>query len=321
MPDDQKVNDSLPPQQAGRSRKKGYIIVAAIVLVAGIIIAGYWYFFLRGVVSTDDAFIDANPTTVSAKMLGRLILLTVDEGSAVDSGQLLAQLDDSDLQAQRLRAEAGLENAQAMVPLAKINMERAEDDFNRAELQIRNGAIPQEQYDHASKTLEAAKAQYKIAQTQVKAARAQLAVVETELQNTRMTAPLGGVVAKKWVMPGDVVAPGQPIYTLYNLQDVWVTANFEETKLTSIHPGDSVEITVDTYSGLKFHGRVTLIGAAASSQFALIPPNNASGNFTKITQRVPVKMILDSLPTMQNGDKPTLRPGMSVEVKLRVQAD
>jgi membrane fusion protein (multidrug efflux system) len=321
MPDDQKPNQSQPPQQAGRSRKKGYIIVFAILLMAGIIVAGYWYIFLRGVVSTDDAYIDANPTTVSSKMLGRLVFLSVDEGDTVDSGQLLAQLDDSDLQAQRLRAEAGLENARAAVPLAKINSERAEDDFNRAEIQYKKGAIPQEQYDHATKALEAAKAQYTIAQTQVKASRAQLAVVETELQNTRLVSPLSGVVAKKWVMPGNVVQPGQPIYTIYNLQDVWVTANFEETKLTSIHPGDKVEITVDAYSGLDFRGQVTLIGAAAASQFALIPPNNASGNFTKVTQRVPVKMILDSLPTMPNGAKPTLRPGMSVEVKLRVQAE
>ncbi len=321
MPEDQKDTDSRPPQPAGRSHKKGYILFAAIIVIAAIIVAGYWYFFLRGVVSTDDAYIDAHPRTVSAKLLGRLVLMTVGSGDPVDSGQLLAQLDDSDLQAQRLRAEAGLENAQAAVPLAKINMERAQDDFNRAELQYKNGAIPQEQYDHASKALEAAKAQYTIAQTQVKAAHAQLAVVETELQNTTILSPSDGLVAKKWVMPGDVVAPGQPIYTVYNLDDVWVTANFEETKLTSIHPGDSVEISVDAYSGLKFRGRVDLIGAAAASRFALIPPNNASGNFTKITQRVPVKMLLDSLPTLRNGDKPTLRPGMSVEVKLRVQAE
>lgn len=321
MPDDLKANQSQPPRQAGRSRKKGYIIVFAILLMAGIIVAGYWFLFLRGVVYTDDAYIDAHPTTVSSKMLGRLVSLSVGEGDTVDSGQLLAQLDDSDLQAQRLRAEAGLENAQATVPLAKINLERAEDDFNRAAIQYKKGAIPQEKYDHATKAFEAAKAQYKIAQTQVKASQAQLAVVETELQNTRIVSPLDGVVAKKWVMPGNVVQPGQPIYTVYNLQDVWVTANFEETQITSIHPGDKVEITVDAYSGLDFRGQVTLIGAAAASQFALIPPNNASGNFTKITQRVPVKMDLDSLPTMPNGAKPTLRPGMSVEVKLRVQAE
>jgi len=321
MPDDQSANNAPPPQPARRSHIKGYIIIAAVVVMAGIIVAGYWYLFLRGVVSTDDAFVDAHPTTVSAKMLGRLIRLTVEEGASVDSGQLLAKLDDSDLQAQRMRAEAGLENAQAAVPLARINMERAQDDFTRAELQYKNGAVPQEQYDHASKALEASKAQYKIAQTQVKSAQAQLAVVETELQNMQISAPLNGVVAKKWVMPGDVVAPGQPIYTLYNLRDVWITANFEETKLHSIHPGDSVEISVDAYSGLHFKGKVTLIGAAAASQFALIPPNNASGNFTKVTQRVPVKMHLDSLPTMPKGGKPTLRPGMSAVVKLRVQAE
>ncbi len=321
MPDDQKTDNTPSKQPEGRSHKKGYIIVVAIVLVAGIIVAGYWYFFLRGVISTDDAYVDAHPRTVSAKLLGRLVLMTAGTGDAVDSGQLLAKLDDSDLQAERLRAEAGLENAQAAVPLAKINMERAEDDFNRAALQYKNGAIPQEQYDHASKALEASKAQYKIAQTQVKAARAQLVVVETELKNTTILSPSAGVVAKKWVTPGDVVAPGQPIYTLYNLHDVWITANFEETKLHSIHPGDSVEITVDAYSGLHFKGKVALIGAAAASQFALIPPNNASGNFTKVTQRVPVRMYLDSLPTMRGGRKPTLRPGMSVEVKLRAQAD
>jgi len=102
------------------------------------------------------------------------------------------------------------------------------------------------------------------------------------------------------------------------LNDVWVTANFEETKLASIHPGDSVEISVDAFPDRKIAGTVELIGAAAASQFSLIPPNNASGNFTKVTQRVPVRIALANRDLGDPGGRSVLLPGMSVEVKIRV---
>jgi membrane fusion protein, multidrug efflux system len=299
-------------------RKKRVIIPVGVTLVVAIMIVFYWYNYLRGFVSTDDAVIDSDAVTISSKILGRIVTLSAEEGDSVKAGQLLVQLDDSDLKAQEAQARAALEYVQQSVTVAKISLNRAKDDFDRASLQYNDHVITREQFDHARKTLEMAEAQQSVSLSQVKASQAQLEVIETQLGNTRVVATAPGVVAKKWVVPGDIVQAGQPILTLYDLQDVWVTANFEETKLASIHVGDAVELSVDAFPDLHLTGRVDLIGAAAASQFSLIPPNNASGNFTKVTQRVPVKI---SFPNPGSGDlhgQHALLPGMSVEVKIRV---
>jgi|WetSurMetagenome_2_1015567.scaffolds.fasta_scaffold07587_2 membrane fusion protein, multidrug efflux system len=308
-----------PPEKRGLHRKKRVVVPLVLLILAAVLVAVYWRAYLRGYVSTDDAYIDGDAVTVSAKMMGRVATLGASEGDSVTSGQLLVRLDDRDLKAQRAQAKAGLEFVRQSVPVAKIGLDRAREDFDRASYQYKNKVVTREQYDHAGKALELAKAQYDVALSQVNASMAQLDVIETQLGNTEVFAPLSGVVARKWIVPGDVVQPGQPIFTLYDLGDVWVTANLEETKLGAIHVGDSVRIEVDAGRGREFAGAVTLIGAAAASRFSLIPPNNASGNFTKVTQRIPVKIsIADARPDAAGG-RFALLPGMSVEVKIRVK--
>jgi membrane fusion protein (multidrug efflux system) len=129
------------------------------------------------------------------------------------------------------------------------------------------------------------------------------------------------VVAKRWVLPGDIVQPGQPILTVYDLENLWVTANFEETKLSSIRLNDPAVISVDAYPDIKLEGKVILIGAAAASQFSLIPSNNASGNFTKVTQRVPIKISIEKPLAANKYNRITLLPGMSVQVKIRIRGN
>ncbi len=299
-------------------RRKRVLIPTLLMLIVAAVVIVYWYNYLRGYVSTDDAVIDSDAVTISSKILGRIVALNADEGDSVKVGELLVQIDDSDLRSQEAQSRASLDYMQENVSVSRISLDRAKDDFDRASMQFKDRVITKEQFDHARKALEMAQAQLSVAQSQVKASQAQLAVVETQLGNTKIIAAASGVIARKWVVPGDIVQAGQPIFTLYNLSDVWVTANFEETKLASIHQGDSVEISVDAFPDQTFHGRVELIGAAAASQFSLIPPNNASGNFTKVTQRVPVKIVL----LKSDGDAPAdhkLLPGMSVEVKIRVK--
>ncbi len=283
-----------------------------LLLCAGLVY-GYWTLFLRGAVSTDDATIDGDPVSISSKIPGRIISLACAEGDSVKQGEKLAQIDDSDLRAQEAQAQAALELSRQSVTLADVNVKKAQEDFDRADTQFHSAVVPQEQYDHAKKALELAQAQAKVSQAQVTSAGAELEVVQTQLKNTEIWAPASGVVARKWIVPGDVVAPGQPIYTIYDLRDLWVTANFEETKLSSIHVGESAEISVDALRGRKLGGRVILIGAAAASEFSLIPPNNASGNFTKVTQRVPIRIGLDDPEGL------CLLPGMSVEVRILVK--
>jgi membrane fusion protein, multidrug efflux system len=299
-------------------QKKRVIIPLLAFLTIAAVGGIYWYMGLQDFVSTDDAFVSANSVSVSTKVLGRIAYLGTDEGDTVQTGQVLVKLDDRNLRAQEASAKARLELAQRSVPLAQVEVNRAQDDFNRAVVQYKGGIVTKEQYDHAQKALEAARAQYSIAISKVSAARAQLGVVEADLQNTIIAAPFDGTVAKRWVLAGDVVQAGQPVFTIYDLKNIWVTANLEETKLGHIRLNDPVEIDVDAYPGMKFTGKVFEIGTYTASEFSLIPPNNASGNFTKVTQRVPVKIsIVD--PSVSASADPVLRPGMSVEVSVKVK--
>jgi membrane fusion protein (multidrug efflux system) len=124
-------------------------------------------------------------------------------------------------------------------------------------------------------------------------------------------APSSGVIARRWVVTGDIVEPGQAIFTVYDLGNLWITANFEETKLPSLRVGEPVEIRVDAYKNRRLSGRVRTVGVATASEFSLFPAQNASGNYTKVSQRVPVRIGLDAIPVR-------LIPGMSVEVKIRI---
>lgn len=310
--------EQKPTPDTPNHRRKRFFIPVLLLLVIAIVVVFYWYEFLRGYVATDDAVIDSDAVTISSKILGRLTTLRADEGDSVTAGDLLVQMDDSDLKAQEAQAQAALDYVQQNVQVAKIALDQARDDFYRDSVQFENNVITRQQFDHAGKALEMARAQQAVAFSHVKASQAQLAVIQTQLKNTRIIASTSGVVARKWVVPGDIVQPGQPIFTLFDLNDVWITANFEETKLASIHPGDSVEISVDAFPGRNLMGTVELIGAAAGSQFSLIPPNNASGNFTKVTQRVPVKIVFTNLDNSDPGKRPVLLPGMSVGVKIRI---
>ncbi len=218
--------------------------------------------------------------------------MNVDEADSVRKGELLVRLDSTDLIAQKQQAEAMLDLDKESISLAQVNLDKAQDDFNRAENQFKDNIIPKEQFDHKQKALEAAKAQLNISKTKVGTAMAQLNVIKTELMNTKIYSPMDGVVAKRWVLKGDVVSPGQPIFTIYDNKNIWITADLEETKLSSLHVGDKAEISVDAYPDNYFDGKIYQIGTNTASQFSLIPPSNASGNFTKVTQRVPIKISI-----------------------------
>ncbi len=321
MTDERKPNAEMKDEDINHVplyRKKRVLIPFIIFILAVAFGAWYWYQHLRNFVSTDDAYIDADRVSIGAKVLGRIVRITADEGSAVKKGDVLARLDETDLQAQMEQAKANLELARASLPLAKVNVDRATEDYKRADVQIKGAVITQEQFSHAQKALDAAQAEYAIALSRVGVAKAQMGVVEAQLQNMTLSAPFDGVVAKRWLLEGDIVQPGQPIYTIYDIQRVWIAANLEETNLEKVKLQNDVEVHVDTYPSRLFRAKVGLIGDYTAAQFSLIPPNNASGNFTKITQRVPLRIYLDDrAPEVR--DKYPLRPGMSVEVKIRVR--
>lgn len=294
------------------------VIPLFLVVLAISIFSWQYYIKLRDFVSTDDAYIDGNRMSISSKILGRINRLAVDEGDTVRQGDIIVRLDDSDLRAQEAQARASLTSAKVNIEVARVGLNKAEDDFKRAAAQFRENIIPKEQYDHALNELESSKARLNMATAQAATSQAQLGVVQTQLRNTIIEAPMSGIVSKRWVLTGDVVQPGQAIVTVYDIQGIWVTAQLEETNLSELHVGDKAEIIVDTYPHLRFTGSLLRIGSNTASQFSLIPPNNASGNFTKVTQRVPIKFSIEQVDA-KNGDRANLLPGMSVEVKVKVR--
>jgi membrane fusion protein (multidrug efflux system) len=319
----EKDRDRLSGAAPGKKKigRKGRLLIIGTVVLVVLGVGGflYWEEFLRKKVSTNDAYIDGHRIAISAEILGRIDRLTADEGDEVKSGQLLVHLDESSLSAQRDLAEANISLAEQNVNLAKVSLSLAQDDYNRTAAQFKDKITTQSQFDHAQKTLEMAQVKYDLALNQVKSSRAELQVIQTQLAYCRIASPIDGIVAKRWVLPGDVVQPSQPILTIYDNSGVWVTVMLEETKISSVHLGDSVEISVDAYSKKKFSGQVILIGAAAASQFSLIPPDNASGNFTKVTQRIPIRVSIDPRESPEENERQKLLPGMSASIKVKVK--
>ena len=299
-------------------RKRRVVIPLGLLLLAAVGGAWYWYVNLRGYVTSDDAYIDADRVSISSKILGRVEKLAVDEGDTVTTGQVLVTLDDSDLRAQMAQATAAFHLAQESVKLASVNLSRAQADYRRAEQEFRTSVITKEQYDHAASALDAAGAEVGIAVSRVAAARAQAGVVQAQLDNTTIRSPFNGNVAKRWVLQGDVVQPGQPVFSIYDRSRVWVTANLEETNMDVVRFDEEVGISVDGYPDRIFGGRVFQLGSSTAAQFSLIPPNNASGNFTKVTQRVPIKISIEER-TPGNPARAVLLPGMSVEIRIRTR--
>ena len=312
LPDDEEI-ESVPLYKNAK-----LVIPLFIVVLAIAIFSWRYYLNLRDFVSTDDAYVDGNRVSISSKILGRIDQLNADEGDTVQQGQILVRIDDSDLRAQETQTKAALAFAKENIEVSRVSLDKAQTDFQRASVQFRENIIPKEQFDHAQNELEAAKARLNLAYAQATTAQAQLGVVQTQLKNTIIEAPMSGVVSKRWVLAGDVVQPGQSVFSVYDVKNIWVTANLEETNLGSLRVGDKAEISVDTYPAIKFSGTIILLGSNTASQFSLIPPNNASGNFTKVTQRVPVKFSITQDDTGR-APRANLLPGMSVEVRVKVR--
>jgi membrane fusion protein (multidrug efflux system) len=164
----------------------------------------------------------------------------------------------------------------------------------------------------APQEVTASQARISAASAEIERARAAVEQARLDLEYTEVRAPVAGIISRKNVEIGTVIQPGQPLLAVVSLEDVWVTANFKETQLHEIRPGQKAEVKVDAYGSQVFNARVDSIAAATGARFSLLPPENASGNFVKVVQRVPVKIVITDKPDIQH----TLRPGMSVEVTV-----
>ena len=317
-----KKNESLMAAQghetSGKPKKKSKVgsIITGIVLILLILAsAAYWYIQKTRFIETDDAFVSANKLNLSPQIMGRVMALYADEGDLVKKGELLVALDSSDMKARLNQAVTALDVAHLGIKLAQVRLDQAQINLNRAEIQIKGNVIPRARYDNILKAFQAAKVEYEMAKSKIVTLKTEIQVIKTGLAHTKLYSNISGIIAKRWILTGDVVAPGQSVFTIYNLKNIWVTAMLKETNLNKISIGDTVNMHVDAYPETKFIGRIFQVGSNTAALFSLIPPDNASGNFTKVTQRIPIKISIK--PVGKTTLKYSLLPGMSVEIKMR----
>lgn len=337
------------PVKKGRGRK--ILAVLALAALGGGGWFGYsWWTEGRFHVETDDAYVDADISRISARATGYIVAMPVAENMRVKAGDVIAQIDDTDarlaLEAANRKVEGqkatitridaliaaqktAIEEAEAELQSAHAEQSRAEKAFERARTLLKGPAGTQQVMDEATAVndkavaavasavaaLDSAHAQVDVLKAQRAEAEATLAglqtavsIAERDLGFTRITAPVDGVFGNKAVDIGALVQPGTRVGAVVPLDDLHVEANFKETQLGRLRPGQEVVISVDALPDETFRGVVESVAPGSGATFSLLPPENATGNFTKITQRVPVRIRID-----QSSDPHgLLRPGLSV---------
>jgi membrane fusion protein (multidrug efflux system) len=332
----EEADTAAPPHK--RSARPFIILgtVLAVVLAAGII---YWL-LNRNYATTDDAQVDGNIYQISPRIAGQVAQVLVTDNQHVTNGQVLVTLDPRDAEASLAKAEADLEQSQAQlqvttantqqsaanVEIANADLLQAQQDYQRY-ASINQRAITQQQLDAATATIRSAKAKYASAMAQlagsqasVTASQAQLDAAKVEVQNaelqlsyTTITAPESGHVSQRTVRDGDVEAAGAGLMAIVGDQ-VWVTANYKETQLNGIHLGNPATVTLDAVPGITFKAHVDSVQYGTGSVFSLLPAENATGNYVKIVQRVPVKLVFDD---SRIANYP-LAPGMSANPSITI---
>jgi membrane fusion protein (multidrug efflux system) len=280
-------------------RRPGVIVVAAALAISGIGYGAFTMFHSFTHESTDDAFIDAHIISTAPKIAGRVAAVHITDNQDVKKEDLLIEIDPAD-------AEAALAQAKGNLAKARATHDKAEQDQKRALGLFSKGVFSAEQRDTAVQNASTSKAD-----TEADGAAVQQA--ELNLKYTKIFAPDDGRVTNKAVEPGDYVQIGQTIFALVT-PERWTTANFKETQLRNMRPGQPAQISVDAYPNHPLRGHVDSIQAGSGARFSLLPPENATGNYVKVVQRVPVKIVLDEQPDVQR----VLGPGMSVVPSVTV---
>jgi len=320
--------------------------LCAMVALAIVAVMGYRHFeHARGWVKTNNAYVAGHVHNVSSRVAGIVEEVLVTENQPVAAGRVLARLDSRDFEVRRkqavaeaAQAHAKLEEAEAQIAQAKAEVThqeayatRAAHDLERDEALYQNavGAISRQEYDQARTECDARRAALRGAEAAVTsagaiaaAARAQESVAlanveaaELQVSYTQIVAPASGRVGRKNLEAGNHVQPGQVLVAIVQ-PEVWVTANFKETQLAHLRPGDAARVQLDAFPGKVFSGHVDGVAPASGAQFALLPPDNAIGNFTRIVQRVPVKIVFDH--PSPPGCVDEMAPGMSATVEVKV---
>ncbi len=323
-----------PAQQKNGARRKGLLILGTVVGIGLLIYAVYWLAYARHFEDTDDAYVASDVIQISSEVPGTVLSVNVDDTQSVQRGQVLVQLDPADAKVALDAAEADLARSVrqvralfAQTSQLKSQLAERQADYDRRKGLTRDGAVSKEELSHAQTALAAVQEQLEatLAQTegttiathpQVLAAVAKVRDAALALHRSQITAPVAGVIAKRGVQVGARIAPGAPLMAVIPLDDVWVDANFKEVQLRNMRVGQPVTLRSDVYGGgATFHGHIAGLSAGSGSAFALLPAQNASGNWIKVVQRVPVRIALDHA---ELGEHP-LRLGLSMSAQVDVR--
>ena len=278
------------------TKKQKIFSVLGVVASLGILYLVYEHLMY---VTTDNAQVEAHSVLIAAKVGGYIKEVHITEGMKVKKDDVLFEIDDRDYQNTLRQIKGELSSLEAQKRDFDRNQKRLSELFSK-------GVVSQQQFDASSTAAAGAKAKYE-------AISAQVAQAELNLENTKIRAPSEGYIAKRSVEVGQLAAPGVPMVGFVDAGERWVTANFKETEIEGVQPGKAVDISIDALSGKRFSGEVESISSATGATFTLLPPDNATGNFTKVVQRVPVKIkILNVSPE----DVSVLKAGLSAYVKV-----
>ena len=330
-------------------RRRGFVILGGVFAAAAVAYGTYWFAVGSRHESTDDAYVAGNRVPVMAEAEGTVTAILADETSEVSQGQVLVKLDDTDAKVALQEAEAKLaatvrhveqlyatdEQLAAKAAAQQATLSQHQSDYQRHEALNKRGyysdsALEQsgtlvtvDQHElaedrHAIAALHAELGEGGVADNpDVKLAAAQVRAAYLTLQRMTIVAPVAGYVAKRDVEIGQRVGSGAPLMAVVPLSQIWVDANFKESQLSRIRPGQPVDLHADVYGGrVAFHGKVVGVDAGTGSAFALLPAQNATGNWIKVVQRVPVRVQIDAAELAQH----PLRLGLSMEVSVDTHA-
>ena len=298
-------------------------VTAIIFLIFGI------YFTIHSIFyqSTDDAFVEGHIVSIAPRVEGPVLKLLIDDNQLVKKGDLLLEIDPKDYEVKLQQAKAKLEEAKASLVRTKnqvtkslSDLEFAQNDYERYSKMFEKGIASKQDYDSSLNKLtsaqsgsNAAKAMYDEISASIKRLEAEVEQDELNLSYTKIYAPEEGLITNRSVEQGNYVQVAQPMFAIVP-EKMWVVANFKETQLANMKPGQPVEIKVDTYRGKKFQGKVDSIQRASGAKASLFPPENAVGSYVKIVQRVPVKIVFT-----EDISKYNIVPGMSVVPEVKVK--
>ncbi|MEO8999484.1 MAG: HlyD family efflux transporter periplasmic adaptor subunit [Rhodanobacter sp.] len=344
------ANDSGMAAKDPAKRRRVLLIVAGAFILAGLIWFLLWLFVFSTREKTDNAYVGGNQVAISAQVPGTVVAILADDTQHVDAGQVLVKLDGTDADTRLQQARSALAQAvrgvrqqtssatgaDAQVDTARLALKKAEADLKRRlpliAAQAESPEIVQHMRDgvaQAQAAVSAAEAQSAAAHAAIEGtdvaqnpmvlqARANFRAAWVAAQRNAVYAPVSGYVAERSVQLGNSVAAGQQLMTVVPLHDLWIDANFKESQLRHIRIGQPVKVTSDLYgSDAEYKGKVIGLGAGTGSVFSLLPAQNATGNWIKVVQRVPVRIALDN----QELDKHPLRIGLSADVTVDISDD